>query len=132
MSYTSTEDSSSAFVSLVLYACRREHGRKVRRAKARDGIPAHNARKADCTASRVRAVRDIVQRARVLIQPRVEEPERRVPSCEEPVVHERDHTREDWRRRGRAPEEYVRSAIDDRDEHAVRGDVRVPAAGDVK
>lgn len=100
--------------------------RKVRRTKARDRVPAFHSREPIGIASRVATGGDISERrrARCRVQERVEEAERGLARCDQAVIQERNHRRED--RAGAAcPRDRARlAAAHDLDVLALRRDIR--------
>lgn len=96
-------------------------------------VPSLCGRKALRAAARVRARRDVVQRARAIhVQERVQEPERRLPRGSEMVVDQGDDAGEQRARRARARDEGKLSLEGDRVVDADRGHVRVRASALVK
>lgn len=99
---------------------------KVRRTKTRDRVPALHGREPIGIASRVATGGDIGECRCPCrgVQERVEEPERGLARCDEPVVQERYHRREDRARARRSRNRARLAAAHDLDILALRGDVR--------
>lgn len=114
-------------------AARSERGLQERRvvggAQAGDRVPARLRGEAVRAAARVLAARDVVERLRVRVEPRVEEAEHRLALREQLVVDQRDDAGEDGRCAGCAVD--GRDAPTDLNLHvaALRRDVGVRAAG---
>ena len=112
--------------------CSRLQSSKVGSTKASHRVPALPSPEAGRVAPRVVAARDVVERAGIRVEERVEEAEGAPAGRSERIVDERDDAREDRASTARAVDPREPAAEDDLDVRADRRDIGVCAARGVE
>lgn len=125
-----SETRNSNFTRIPSQSHRSQQLRKVRRTKTRDRVPSLHGREPVGIASRVATGGNIgeCRCTRRGVQERVEEPERGLACCDQAVIQERNHRREDRAGAARPRDGARLAAAHDLNILALRRDIRERAA----